>query len=200
VLIRLSGCPLRCRYCDTPHAWEKGQEMTLDEILAQVDEHQIDLVEVTGGEPLAQPASRDLLRLLLDRGKRVLVETGGGVSIEGVDARARIILDIKTPGSGVQQQQDWSNLSRLRPQDELKFVICSRTDYEWSRQLVLRMGLAKAHQVHFSPVDVGAARTGSEMGEVSRQQLAEWILEDQLPVRLNLQLHTWIWGKGERGV
>lgn len=232
VLIRLAGCPLRCRYCDTPQALEGGEEIGLPDLLATVKEIGIPLVEVTGGEPLAQDGGRPLIRALVEEGYQVLVETGGGVSIEGVDPRARIILDVKTPDSGMHERQDWGNLDRLRPGDEVKFVICSRADYEWAREFLQKSGLAQRHLVHFSPVEAGdsvaagdsvdmrasieagdsiAARRedashdgaggisepGSGTRRVSKKTLAEWILEDRLHVRLNLQLHVWIWGAGE---
>ncbi len=250
VLIRLAGCPLRCCYCDTPQALEGGEEIGLPDLLATVKEIGIPLVEVTGGEPLAQAGGRPLIRALVEEGYQVLVETGGGVSIEGVDPRARIILDVKTPDSGMHERQDWGNLDRLRPGDEVKFVICSRADYEWAREYLQESGLAQRHLVHFSPVETGdsvdmrgsvdagdsvdmrgsvaaggsadmrasveaggsiAARRedapddraggisepGSGTRRVSKRTLAEWILEDRLHVRLNLQLHVWIWGAGE---
>jgi 7-carboxy-7-deazaguanine synthase len=192
VLIRLSGCPLRCTYCDTQYAFVPGRAMSCETVLAEVRAHGLPLVELTGGEPLAQAGARPLITALLDEGYRVLVETGGGVSTEGVDPRAQIILDIKTPESGVADRQDWGNLERLRPHDEIKIVICSRADYEWARALVIERGLAARHAVHFAPIAAG--------GEELRRNLAEWIVADRLPVRLNLQLHAWIWGSGTRGV
>ncbi len=192
VFIRLSGCPLRCAYCDTPHAFGPGEIRTREQILSDVAVQGISLVELTGGEPLAQAGARPLITALLDAGYRVLIETGGGVSIAGVDPRARIILDIKTPDSGMCERQVWENLTRLRPHDELKLVICSRADYEWARDLLARRSLAAAHTVHFSPV------TGDD--DRLRRELAEWILADRLPVRLNLPLHAWIWSAGARGV
>jgi 7-carboxy-7-deazaguanine synthase len=192
VLIRLSGCPLRCSYCDTPYAFAPGRAMSPAEILSDVRGFGLPLVELTGGEPLAQAGAGPLIAALLDEGYRVLVETGGGVSIEGIDPRARVILDIKTPESGVCDRQDWANLERLRPHDEIKIVICSRADYEWARAIVTERGLDRSHVVHFAPNMAG--------GEPLRRALADWIIADRLPVRLNLQLHAWIWGPGTRGV
>lgn len=192
VLVRLTGCPLRCAYCDTQHAFAPGRAMSVAEVLAAVRACGLPLVEVTGGEPLAQSGARPLITALLEAGHEVLIETGGGVSIAGVDPRARIILDIKTPGSGVCGQQIWANLDLLRPQDEIKIVLCSRADYEWARALVTERGLTSRHMVHFAPVATG--------GDALRRAVAEWIVTDRLPVRLNLQLHAWIWGTGARGV
>jgi len=192
VLIRLSGCPLRCVYCDTQFAFAPGRPMSCEDVLAAVRTYGLRLVELTGGEPLAQAGARPLITALLDEDYQVLIETGGGVSTEGVDPRARIILDIKTPESGVGDRQDWANLERLRPHDEIKIVICSRADYEWARALVAERKLAPRHVVHFAPVAAG--------GDALRRDLAEWIVADRLPVRLNLQLHAWIWGAGTRGV
>ena len=192
VLVRLAGCPLRCVYCDTPHAFAPGRALSVAQVLAEVRAGGLPLVELTGGEPLAQAAARPLVTALLDEGYQVLIETGGGVSIADVDARARIILDIKTPDSGVCDRQIWANLDLLRPHDEIKVVLCSRADYEWARAVVGERGLARRHVVHFAPVVTG--------GEALRRGLAEWIVADRLPVRLNLQLHAWIWGAGARGV
>jgi 7-carboxy-7-deazaguanine synthase len=201
VIVRLAGCPFRCVYCDTPSSLDErdGREMTLREIVASVAELGIPLVEVTGGEPLTQEPTKDLLREMLDRGLRVLLETGGGVSIEGVDARARIILDVKTPDSGMHDKQVWENLERLKPEDEIKIVLCSRADYVWARELVRTRRLTEKCVVQFSPVEMRTARSASASG-ISKQDLAKWILEDRLPVRLNLQLHVWIWGAGTPGV
>lgn len=192
VLVRLAGCPWQCTYCDTEYARnETGETLRLPEILSAVAAHGLHLVEVTGGEPLAQAAAPVLITALLDAGYEVLVETGGSVSIEGLDSRARIILDVKTPASGVCELQDWGNLKRLKPGDEVKFVLCSRVDYDWAVALLKETDLAARQTVHFSPAETSST-------QISRRALAEWILADRLPVHLNLQLHRWIWGLARR--
>jgi len=192
VIVRLAGCPLNCVWCDTPYAREGGEELTLAQIHARIEKFRLPLIELTGGEPLYQPATRVLVCQLLDRGRRVVIETGGSVSILGVDPRACLVLDVKCPGSGVGNRQIWDNLHHLKPGDEVKFVIASRADYEWARGVLARTGLAQRHAVHFSPVE------GPH--QLEKKDLAEWIVADRLPVRLNLQLHVWIWGPGVRGV
>jgi 7-carboxy-7-deazaguanine synthase len=211
VIVRLSGCPLRCAWCDSRFAHEPGEPMTLAAIVDRAAGFRIPLVLLTGGEPLAQVGARFLVSMLIAHGFRVLIETGGGVSIEGVDPRACIILDVKCPGSGMSERQVWQNLEWLKPNDEVKFVIASRADYEWARDYVRSNELATRQVVHFSPVEEfdaadaagsktpGAAPDSAKAG-VTKRELAEWILADRLPVRLNLQQHVWIWGKGVRGV
>ncbi len=210
VIVRLSGCPLRCVWCDSGFAREPGEPMTLAAILDRVEGLGIALVLLTGGEPLAQVGARFLVSMLIGHGFRVLVETGGGVSIEGVDPRACIILDVKCPDSGMSERQVWQNLEWLKPNDEVKFVIASRADYEWARDYLHRTEIAARHVVHFAPVEGAVAidtgdsappvAPGRANAGVSKRELAEWILADRLPVRLNLQQHVWIWGKGVRGV
>jgi len=206
VLIRLSGCPMRCSYCDSSFAFEGGEEISIPSLMVRIAAFGIPLVELTGGEPLAQPSTPALVKELCDQGYEVLIETGGGVSIEGLDPRARIILDVKTPASGMQGRQKWDNLKLLRAHDEIKFVICSREDYEWSRDHVLQQKLSDHYVVLFSPMEPEAVDETIEKTEmlekigVTKQELAEWILEDRLKVRLNLQLHLWIWGRGVRRV
>ena len=191
--IRLAGCNLRCSYCDTPEAreGEGGARRSVDELADRAAETGLARVMVTGGEPLIQPECRDLIAALVGRGLEVTVETNGSVSLEGLHPRARIVMDVKTPGSGHDAATDLANLERLRPGDEVKFVIGDRADYEWSRQFCRRHDLCSRQRfVHFSPVS----------GRLDPAKLAGWILEDRLPVRLNIQLHKVLWPDGEPGV
>ncbi|MBU1699206.1 MAG: 7-carboxy-7-deazaguanine synthase QueE [Candidatus Eisenbacteria bacterium] len=188
--IRLTGCPLRCTYCDTAYAFEGGETYTIDGILSLIDPFKCRLVQVTGGEPLAQKGTIPLLQVLADRGYKVLLETGGSEDIRPVDPRVVIIYDIKTPGSGEVERNRWENLAHLKNEDEIKCVIGSRKDYEWSRDLIRDKDLEDRHIVHFSPV----------FGAVTPRELTGWILEDGLRVRLNLQLHKFIWDPETRGV
>ncbi len=189
VMVRLSGCPLRCIYCDTPEALGPGEPMAVEEVVEAALRPGIELVEVTGGEPLIQvPEVHEMIRGLLRAGRRVLLETSGAVSIEGVDPGVKIVLDVKTPDSGGFTEEGLRNLRRLREGDEIKFVLVSRADYEWARELVRRERLNEKWVVHFSPAEPAAVQ-GPD-----RRLLAEWILEDRLDVRLNLQIHRWIWG------
>ncbi len=190
VFVRLTGCPLRCTYCDTEYAFHDGRSMSLDEIVVAVAAHPARLVEVTGGEPLAQPGSIALMQRLLDEGYEVLLETSGAYDVSSVPAAVRRIIDLKTPDSGEMQRNDWDNLAHLRPHDEIKFVIQSRGDYEWARDVLRQHRLDARVRVLFSPA------WGSEV----RTQLAEWMLEDALPARFQLQLHKLIWPGVERGV
>lgn len=189
--IRLTGCNLRCSYCDTRYAFDEGREIEVGAILEQVRKAGLPLVEITGGEPLLQ--SRELQVLtgsLLDSGYKVLIETNGSLSIRDLDRRVVIILDLKTPGSGMSEKNDLSNLQYLKAADEIKFVIGDRKDYEWSKGIVERYELGGRYVLLFSPV--------SSLLEPRR--LASWIMEDRLPVRLNLQLHKYIYDPNERGV
>jgi 7-carboxy-7-deazaguanine synthase len=189
--IRLSGCNLRCSYCDTTYSYEVGTEMSLEEIIEKVRDAGLNLVEITGGEPLLQhDAVVDLVRRLLDAGYKVLIETNGTMSISSLDNRAVVILDIKTPASSMSGKHDLDNLAYIKPTDEIKFVICNRNDYEWSRQMVLEQGLLKRCTVLFSPA----------AGSIVPRELAGWILQDRLEVRLNMQLHKIIYNPDERGV
>ncbi len=189
--IRLTGCPMRCVWCDTEYAFEGGTSMEIDEVLASVGRFPCDLVEVTGGEPLAQKESRSLISRLCDGGRTVLVETGGGVTIEGVDPRAIVILDIKCPDSGESGSNLWGNLHLLKPGvDEVKFVIASRRDFDWAIRVLEERGLAGRHEILFSPA----------FGTVEPHDLAAWILEGRVPVRMQVQLHKVIWGSEARGV
>lgn len=191
VIVRLAGCPLRCSYCDTAYARQsEGLEATVDELARDVLALGPGLVAVTGGEPLAQPGTLALLRALCDAGRTVLLETSGAYDIAPVDPRVRRILDVKTPGSGMEERNRPENLALLRSTDELKFVLVDRADYEWSRELVRRERLAERCAVLFSPV----------RERLDPAELAKWILDDGLPVRLQLQLHRLLWPDRDRGV
>ena len=190
VFLRLTGCPLRCTWCDTAYAFHEGKKRAPDEILAQLARFPCRQVLVTGGEPLSQPAVFPFLTRLLDAGWRVLVETSGHVPVDRVDPRAVVILDVKAPGSGETARMHWENLDLLKPGDEVKIVIRDRADYEWSRALLAERGLSPRNTVLFSPVH----------GVLAPGVLAGWILEDGLPVRLQVQLHRYLWPEAERGV
>ncbi|HKJ93436.1 MAG TPA: radical SAM protein [Longimicrobiales bacterium] len=194
--VRLTGCPLRCSWCDTAYAFQGGELMTVDEIMARVREIGTPLVEITGGEPLIHRNAFELARRLLDDGYTVLVETSGAVDVAPLDARAHRIMDVKCPGSGESAKNLWSNLDHLTARDELKFVIRDRADYEWARDVLRARGLdARARDgslraILFSPV----------WGDLDYEDLAAWILDDRLPVRFQTQLHKAIWGPGVAGV
>ena len=190
VLVRLTGCQMRCRWCDTEHAFYAGEWLLVDEVVERVAGYGCPLVELTGGEPLLQPGAATLLRRLCDRGLEVLLETGGGLDISGVDARVRRILDVKCPGSGEAANNRWQNLDDLRATDEVKFVLANREDYEWARRVVEERRLHEVCPVHFSPVSQS----------LEPAELAAWVLADRLPVRLQLQLHKLLWGPDTRGV
>lgn len=202
LFIRLTGCPLRCRYCDTEYAFREGSPRSIRALLEEAERVGCPLVELTGGEPLAQKRAFDLVRLLCDRGFTVLIETSGAIDTAAVDPRAIVILDVKTPGSGESGQSLAGNLARLRPHDEVKLVITSRGDYEWARDLVRRERLPeRVKAVLFSPVF--AQVPGREIAGcpgLEPRALAEWILADRLPVRMQTQLHKQIWDPGTRGV
>ncbi len=205
VFVRLTGCPLRCRYCDTEYAFREGDLMTLDAVFERAMSYGCDFVEVTGGEPLAQKRSFELMRRLCEVGKTVAVETGGSLDIDGggaCDPRVIRIVDIKTPGSGECERNDWGNIARLRKHDEVKFVICDRADYEWARGVIAEHGLVeRVAAVLMSPVFEQPA--GLEiLGQpgLSMRELAEWILADGLRVVLQVQLHKFIWEPQTRGV
>jgi 7-carboxy-7-deazaguanine synthase len=190
IFIRLTACHLRCVYCDTPHAFNQGEVLGLGEIIKQILELGDDLVEITGGEPLLQPEVYPLMTRLADAGKTVLLETSGAVDIAEVDIRVRIILDIKTPGSGEVEANVWSNLERLKPTDEVKVVVCDRRDFDWAAELIRAHRLPERCPVLFS----------AAFGAVNPTELAAWILESRLPVRLQLQQHKILWDPAARGV
>ncbi len=184
VFVRLTGCPLRCRWCDTAYAFSGGEVRSLTSIIEAVAAFQTRQVCVTGGEPLAQAACLDLLRALCDAGFSVSLETSGALAIDAVDTRVARVVDLKAPGSGEHARNFWPNLDVLTANDEIKFVLQDRADYEWARTLIAERQLAQVCPLLFSPV----------AGELSATTLAEWILADRLPVRLQVQLHKLLWG------
>jgi len=190
VFIRLTGCPLRCAWCDTEYAFYGGNEQSMEDILGKVESYGCRLVEITGGEPLAQSDAVPLITTLCEQGYDVLIETSGAIDTAAVDTRAHVILDVKCPGSGMSDRMHWPNLDRLTMKDEAKFVLADRADYEWARQVLERHELATRCTVLMSPV----------FGSLDPRQLAEWVLADRLPVRLQLQLHKLIWAPDMRGV
>lgn len=183
--VRLTGCPMRCVYCDTAYAFSGGSNMEIDAILSRVAELGAHYVTVTGGEPLAQKDCHALLSALCDAGYSVSLETGGAMDIAAVDPRASVILDIKTPGSGELEKNLWANLAQLKKTDEVKFVLCDRADYDWAKQQLVLHKLNETCPVVFSPV----------FSQVNATDLAEWVLADKLPVRMQVQLHKILWGE-----
>ena len=184
VFIRLAGCPLRCRWCDTPYSFQGGETVTLTSLLALVTDFGVSTVCVTGGEPLAQKNCLPMLTALCDAGYSVSLETSGALDISHVDPRVSRIVDIKPPESGEAARNRWENIAHLTPQDEIKFVLANRADYDWAREVLQARKLAQVCPVLFSPVQ----------GELPPASLAEWILADRLPVRLQVQLHKVLWG------
>jgi 7-carboxy-7-deazaguanine synthase len=184
VFVRLTGCPLRCTYCDTSHAFTGGQNMSVAEILEQIARYEPRYITVTGGEPLAQKNSLLLLNALCDAGYDVSLETSGALDIGAVDARVMRVLDIKTPASGEAEKNRWENLPLLMPHDEIKFVLCDENDYRWAKQIMSQYRLTEKCEVSFSPAQ----------GLLNATQLAEWILRDHLAVRMQVQLHKILWG------
>ena len=184
VFVRLTGCPLRCAYCDTAYAFHGGHAMSLDEILMQVSRHAARYVTVTGGEPLAQKACLTLLSRLCDAGYEVSLETSGALDVSGVDSRVVKVMDLKTPGSGESSRNLYANIDHLSARDQVKFVLCDRADYEWAKDMLARYRLAARCEVLFSP----------SHQQLDAATLAEWILQDRLPVRFQIQLHKYLWG------
>jgi 7-carboxy-7-deazaguanine synthase len=184
VFVRLTGCPLRCQYCDTAYAFHGGEWWQAEVIVARVREFGTPYVCVTGGEPLAQKGCTELLTMLCDAGLRVSLETSGAMALSGVDARVVKVVDVKTPGSGEERRNRYQELAQLRPQDLIKFVICGRADYEWSRDKLRELALTARCTVLFSP----------SHEELAAHELADWILADRLPVRFQVQLHKYLWG------
>ena len=187
--VRLTGCNLRCRWCDSEYTFTGGEQMSIDDVVTQVKGYGCNLVEVTGGEPLAQKEALDLIKRLGDEGLQVLLETSGSIDIAPVDKRCTIIIDIKCPSSGEVAKNRWQNLQLLKPDDEIKFVIATREDYDWARKVIDERHLNR-WTVLLSPV----------WGELDLKTLAEWMLADRLPARLQTQLHKHIWGAEARGV
>ncbi len=184
VFVRLTGCPLRCQYCDTAYAFHGGTKYDINTILSEVKKYQAQYVTVTGGEPLAQKACLPLLTRLCDEGYEVSLETSGALSIAGVDPRVVKVVDFKTPGSCEVDKNHWDNISYLLPHDQVKFVICHETDYGWAKQVMEKYHLDTRCHVLFSP----------SYRQINPGELADWILHDQLPVRLQIQLHKYLWG------
>jgi 7-carboxy-7-deazaguanine synthase len=190
VFLRLTGCPLRCAWCDTTYAFHEGRRREEHELLAELSAFPVRLLQLTGGEPLSQPAAFPFVTALLDRGWSVLVETSGHVPLDALDRRAVAVMDVKAPGSGESHRTHWPNLDLLKPTDELKLVLLDRTDYEWARALVRERRLHERCPVLLSPVH----------GRLEPGRLAGWVLEDALPVRVQVQLHKYLWPGVERGV
>jgi 7-carboxy-7-deazaguanine synthase len=190
--VRLTGCPMRCTWCDSEYTFTGGEHIGLDDIMRQVSDFGCSLVEVTGGEPLAQREAFDLIRRLCDEGHEVLIETGGYVSTEAVDERAKIILDVKCPGSGEAERNHWANLGRLRPEmDEVKFVIANRADWDFASAIVTEYELeTRAKAILISP----------SWGQIDLKELAGWVVESGMNVRMQLQIHKYIWGPEVHGV
>lgn len=191
VFVRLTACDLRCSWCDTPYAFHEGKKMDLEAVLDEVERFGCDTVEVTGGEPLLQGEVYPLMQRLLDRGKTVLIETGGHRSIADVPKGVVKVMDVKCPGSGEAERMDWANFDRLERSDEVKFVIKDRVDYDYAKDVVSRYALAgRVAAIHFSPVH----------GVLDPKTLSEWVLADRIPVRVQLQVHKYIWSPDTRGV
>jgi len=188
--IRMTGCNLRCSYCDTTYAYHKGRELSEEEILGKVRRAGINLVEMTGGEPLLQIEVYPLIKRLIKDGYKVLVETNGSLSIKDVDKRAVVILDIKAPGSGMSDKMDLSNIKILKRSDEVKFVVTDRTDYEWAKEIIYTYNL-----LHKCPILLSPA-----YGILHSEDLARWMIEDRLHARLNLQLHKYIFDSEREGI
>ena len=190
VFVRLTYCNLRCTYCDTEYAFYDGKDMTIKEIVTEIDKYKCNLVEITGGEPLMQDEVRELMRILSERDYMLMLETGGSLPIAVVDKRVKIIMDLKTPSSGMEKKNLYDNLNFLKKFDEVKFVIGNREDYDWSKNIIKLYKLIDKATVLMSPV----------FNEINNIELATWILEDKLNVRFQIQLHKYIWHPETRGV
>lgn len=185
VFIRLTGCPLRCQYCDTAYAFQGGDRYSIEAILAEVAKYKTRYVTVSGGEPLAQKACLILLTQLCDLGYEVSLETSGALDTKEVDKRVIKVVDVKTPASGEVEKNYWPNLQHLLPHDQVKFVICNEADYQWSKDILTQYNLPEICEVLFSP----------SYQQIKAGDLADWILQDQLPVRMQIQLHKFLWGE-----
>jgi 7-carboxy-7-deazaguanine synthase len=190
VFVRLTYCNLRCTYCDTEYAFYEGREMELNDIISEVEKYQCKIVEITGGEPLVQENVHTLMKQLCDKGYQVMIETGGSLPIEKIDKRVNIIMDLKTPSSAMVHKNLYENINHLKPGDEVKFVIGNKADYDWSKEIMIKYRLADKVTVLMSPV----------FDELNNIDLATWILDDRLNVRLQVQLHKYIWHPQTRGV
>jgi 7-carboxy-7-deazaguanine synthase len=184
IFIRLTGCPMRCNYCDTAYAFKDGKNLSFDEIINEIKQYKTKFITVTGGEPLAQKPCKEFLTMLSELGYEVSLETGGALSIDGINEKIKIILDIKTPGSGEVENNYWDNFSLIKEDDEIKIVITSEDDYQWAKKIIKDKKLYKNYDILFSP----------SHGDVDPDRLAQWILEDNLNVRMQMQLHKIIWG------
>ena len=190
VFVRLTYCNLRCTYCDTEYAFYEGKDYTIEQILTEVKKYKCKLVEVTGGEPLVQEECNELMKILCDDGYDVMLETGGSLPIKNVDFRVRIIMDLKCPSSGMIKKNLYENIDNIKSTDEIKFVIGSREDYEWCKEIIKKYDLTNKCDVLFSVV----------FGELEPVMLVDWILEDKLKVRFQLQMHKFIWDPAAKGV
>jgi len=184
VFVRLTGCPLRCTYCDTAYAFHGGEKRNISDIVDEVSQYNPRYITVTGGEPLAQQTSHELLSALCELGAEVSLETSGAMDISAVDPRVVIVMDLKTPASGEEFKNKYDNINKLKTVDQLKFVICDRNDYDWACQKLAEYDLANRCELLFSPIH----------GELKAADLAEWIVEDNLPVRMQIQIHKYLWG------
>ena len=190
VFVRLSGCDLRCGWCDSEYTFSGGDRIAIDTIVEEVENHGCPLVEITGGEPLLQPGVHPLISTLIDRGHRVIVETGGHLDVSVIDPRAIRVIDVKCPGSGESQKVRWENLDALRETDQIKFVLSNRGDYDWAKKIIMQHGLNERVAVLLSVAH----------GILNPADLAAWILDDRLNVRLQIQLHKYIWSSVESGI
>ncbi len=190
VFVRLTYCNLRCTYCDTEYAFYEGKDYTIDQVIKEIGKYDCQLVEVTGGEPLVQEECKDLMNRLCNEGYVVMLETGGSLPVKDVDQRVMIIMDFKCPSSGMMKKNLYENINYIKPTDEIKFVVGNREDYEWSKEIIEKYNLSSKCNILFSVV----------FGELEPVTLVDWILEDKLNVRFQLQMHKFIWAPDTKGV